>query len=373
MASPNDPNYPDPQQPDPQGQSPSKGPGAEVPSDDASSQALSESLRSSFVIVKIIVFLLIGWFLTSLIFSVSSDERAVILRLGKAGSVLEPGYHWRLPFVDEVVRIPQGQVKSVRATNAWYAVDVAGNPLMSARAATLDPAAHGYTLTEDGNILHVRATLQYRITDAKAYAFNHVTASNTVAHFLNNALYYAASQFTAEEALWRDQAGFKQTVERRIRALMPQAEGAELGIELESTTIEKNPPLQIERSFTQLQDVTSRREQQISEAEGSASELLATARGEANRILSQAQSRTNEYLQSLSADAEYFQDVLPQYQSQPELLRTRLLVETTQNVLTNSRTKFIVTGREGGTPREVRIQLNRIPEPPGQTNRAQGR
>src|ERR671914_339428 len=53
------------------------------PTEDAGSQALSEALRSSFVIVKIVLVIMVLVFLGSGFFVVQPQEKAVILRLGK--------------------------------------------------------------------------------------------------------------------------------------------------------------------------------------------------------------------------------------------------------------------------------------------------
>ena len=50
---------------------------------DASSQALSEALRSSFAIIKIVMMLMVAAFFSSGFFTVGPSEKAVILRFGK--------------------------------------------------------------------------------------------------------------------------------------------------------------------------------------------------------------------------------------------------------------------------------------------------
>src|SRR5436190_353123 len=66
--------------------------------EDAGTQALSDALRSSFAIVKVLMFVLVLAFLGSGIFTVSSQDRAMILRFGKpvgagADQLLGPGLH----------------------------------------------------------------------------------------------------------------------------------------------------------------------------------------------------------------------------------------------------------------------------------------
>src|SRR4051794_40997920 len=97
-----------------------KQPGTPVPlaSEDAGSQALSDALRSSFNIVKIVLFGLLLVFLGSGFFQVGPQERAIILRFGKPQGVgekalLTPGFYWAWPApIDEIKRIPAAQIQS---------------------------------------------------------------------------------------------------------------------------------------------------------------------------------------------------------------------------------------------------------------------
>src|SRR4051794_28731271 len=95
---------------------PAPGPIPERAQEDAGSTALAEALRSSFAIVKILMIVLVIAFFASGIFTVNSQQKAIILRFGKpvgAGpdQLLGPGLHWSFPSpIDEVVKIPIGEI-----------------------------------------------------------------------------------------------------------------------------------------------------------------------------------------------------------------------------------------------------------------------
>src|SRR5262249_50314631 len=158
------------------------------------------------------------------------------------------GLHWAWPApIDEVVRVPISQIQSVSSTVGWYATtpeaELSGNE--DPPGLSLNPATDGYVLTSDGNILHSRATLQYRITDPITYVFNYVNASNIVQNALNNALLYAAARFKVDVA-WRDLNAYREAVRTRVEALVDQQK---LGISLEPITVETKPPRQVKEDF----------------------------------------------------------------------------------------------------------------------------
>ena len=144
--------------------------------EDAASQALNEALGSSFFLVRILGVLLLGAFIVSCIFTVDPNEVAVVLRFGKPvgtgpDQLLRQGIHLAFPSpIDEIVRIRSGEAKTVVATNAWYATNAEMEATKQGPDAnpSLNPGADGYSLTSDGNILHMRATMTYRVTDPVA-------------------------------------------------------------------------------------------------------------------------------------------------------------------------------------------------------------
>jgi hypothetical protein len=71
----------------------------------------------------------------------------------------------------------------------------------------------------------------------------------------------------------------------------------------------------------------------------------------------------DQLVQGLAAEARFFQDQLETYRQNPALYRDRLRVDTITRILTNSSDKFFLPSRADGERREVRIQLNREPQP----------
>src|SRR6059036_2184619 len=135
--------------------------------EDAGAQALSEALRSTSTIVKVLMGALVAAFVFSGVFTVKPNQVAVKLRLGKpvgvgAEQLLKPGLHWKLPYpIDDVVLIPVGESHTVTSTAGWYSQtreDAAAGRKPTPKG-MLQAGVDGYTLTGDGNIIHARATM----------------------------------------------------------------------------------------------------------------------------------------------------------------------------------------------------------------------
>jgi len=125
---------------------------------DAAGKSLSEALRISFIILKVIMVVLVLAFLASGFKTVGSDEKAIVLRFGKIRGVtnervLGPGLYWIFPYpVDEMVRIPVERKVNLGVNTFWHQQtkdDVLGESVKKRRLLSekLDPIKDGYCLT----------------------------------------------------------------------------------------------------------------------------------------------------------------------------------------------------------------------------------
>lgn len=339
--------------------------GQAVPTDDASSQALSEALGSSVWLMKAIVAVLAAAFIASCIFTVKPNEIAVVLRFGKprgAGPemILKQGLHFALPYpIDEIVRVRVGEVQTVYSRTPWAYIDPAeesvGKITPPKDRDRLNPAADGHVLMADGNILHARGTVKYRITDPVAYAFRFGSVSNLLANALNNAIYHASSTFHSDEALYKDQAGFREAVRQRLDNWIARTQ---LGVTIDLLEVQTAAPGYVADFFDAVTKAEQTRSSKISDAEGEANSIVGKAAGEAQAILAGGQVASNALVQAVFADADAFARQREFYKQNPELFRRRLLADSISRVMTNANHVFFLESDE------LRLLLNRGPQTP---------
>jgi membrane protease subunit HflK len=343
-------------------------PVAETPVD-AGSQALSEALRSSFGIVKVVMVLLVCVFLGSGFFTVGPQERAIIIRLGKPvgegeNALLGPGPHWSLPYpIDEYRKVPITAIQRVTSTIGWYATtpeaEQAGNDYTPQTVTTpINSLVDGYALTADKNIVHTRATLIYHIAKPIDFVFNFVNASNMVQNALDNALLAAASSYKVDDILTHDLAGFKDAVRKRVTA---QVEGQELGVVIEECQVESRAPRQLIEPFQSVVDAEIKRGKALNEARSYEAQVISKASADAQSRINGAESERARLVNDVNSQAERFKEILPKYQENRELFVRQRLLEVMSRVLTNAQDKIFLTEGPGGKSKELRLLLNREP------------
>lgn len=334
---------------------------------DPGSQALATALKSSFGIVKVVMVILLLVFLGSGFFTVGPQERAIKLRLGRPvgegqEALLGPGAHFAMPYpIDEVVKVPITELQRVTSTVGWFFItpeqEVAGTEPMA--GPSLNPAMDGYLVTADQNIIHARATLNYRIEDPITYVFNFTAASNAVLNALNTALVQSAAQFKVDDILTRDVFGFKDAVKRRTAELLAVHQ---LGVVVEQLEVSSRPPLFLKADFARVTDAVQKRDKVINEARTIENQVLSKAGADAAGLTNAAASEAVWLVENLKAEASRFNDLLPKYRANPQLFVQLRLTETMGLVMTNVQDKIFLSDSPDGKTRELRLLLNREPQ-----------
>ena len=350
------------------GQEPAE-PTPPTPPVDSGSQALAEALRSSFAVVKAVMILLLAVFLFSGFFTVGPQEKAIKLRFGKPVGegdkvLLGAGPHWAWPYpIDEVVKVPITEIQQVKSTVGWFAqtsLEEAADAEPQPRP-SLNPTIDGYTITADGNIVHTKATLSYRIEEPVRYVFGFVNASNAVQNALNNALIATAARFKVDDLLTRDRIGFQDAVGRRVRQII---ETQKLGVIVEQCIVQSRPPGQLAEAFRNVVRAEVNRSKMLNEALSYENQITNKAGADASAVISIAQSDRTRMVQSVAADATRFKGLLSKYERNPDLFRQQQLVQTMGRVFTNASEKIYLPARADGKSRELRLLLNREPPKP---------
>jgi membrane protease subunit HflK len=337
---------------------------------DPGSQALSEALRSSFGIVKLVMVLLVLVFFGSGFFTVGPQEQGMIIRLGRPvgegkAALLGPGLHYAWPYpIDEFVKVPITAIQKVTSTVGWYATtpeqEAAGTEMPVGPNSPMNPLVDGYVLTADNNILHTRATLTYHIAEPIVYVFSFVNASNAVQKALDNALLYAGSRFNVDDILTHERVRFQEEVRRRTVALV---ESQNLGIVVEECQVQSRAPRQLKDAFDNVIRAEVTRDKLVRDALTSENQVLSRASADAQALINSAEADRTNLVNEVRSQADRFNDLLPKFRQNPSLFAEKRLTETLGRVFTNSQDKIFVTTDTGagafGDRKELRLQFNR--------------
>lgn len=306
------------------------------------------------------------YFLGSGMFTVSSQERAIVLRFGepirRAGQVeLGPGLHWAFPYpVDEVIKMPVAQLQTVRSTVGWYNVtpEQEAADIVPDHGNSLSPLSEGYAITGDGNIIHARAIVRYRVTEPLKFHLNHSHGATVMTNLVDHALTYAAARYRVDDALRRDVAGFKELVLKRLEELVASHD---LGVTVEASDVVTREPRQVKADFDAVLAAEIERGKTVSDAQSYANRVVNEARGQATARINAGETDRSRLVQAVASEAQKFASLLPEYRKNPAFFTARLQTEALGRAFTNAQDKFYLPleGRD-----QLWLHLNREAEKP---------
>ncbi|MHC5059727.1 MAG: protease modulator HflK [Planctomycetota bacterium] len=389
---------------------------------DVASRFLSDALRVSFLILKLIMLVLIILFFAWGVFRVQPNEQAMVLRLGKIrgigqGRLLGPGLQWAFPApIDEVVRIVTKKKETVAIDSFWYfergSDRIKGKKPHPGR--TLNPLRDGYCLTRndtvvgtgenDYNIVHSKWVLTYTIgkpelffkniyyeAPAPGQDFSDVAPASLdplLKAMAEDAIVTTMVNYSIEEAI-QSESRIPNEVARLLQSKLDRINS---GIAVDSMQISERItwPLQVDAAFQASNKASQTSQKLVTEARGYAEQILNEAGGrDAKTILAElkapsltaeareellsrltgasqekislARAYKTKTVETAKANAEYLSRLLPEYKKRPKLVLQKLYQDAIEEVLNNADEKVFLQPSIAGKGKELRILINRDP------------
>jgi membrane protease subunit HflK len=250
------------------------------------------------------------------IFLISPAEQAVILRFGKFVRTLGPGPHWIPPLLER-----RYTVNIQRVDSFPYESEM---------------------LTQDGNIVHVKIQVQYRIADLKNFLFNVVSPTETLHQAASSSLRQIVGQMNLDPILTTGREDLAQRVTELLQKTLLSYQS---GIEVREVTLQSSkPPEAVTLAFDDVIKATEDQKRYINQAEAYAKKRVLTAQGEVSRITQEADAyRYAAVAQATGATAQYLALLRP-YQAAPAVTRERLYLDTVTEVLKNTQNILVDGG-----------------------------
>jgi membrane protease subunit HflK len=263
--------------------------------------------------------------LANLSFQVKPEEVGLVLRLGRHVRTTEPGLHFKLPFIEQVLRVPvQRQLKeefgfrtTVPGIQSQYAADRFTN--------------ESVMLTGDLNVAVVEWVVQYRVTDPYMYLFKVRGLTDTFRSMSEAVMREVVGDRTVTEVLTVGRQEIATTSERLLQDLANQYE---MGIVIDQIVLQDvTPPDPVKPSWDEVNQAQQQRDRLINEARAEYNKVIPRAKGEAGQAILQAEGYALERVNGAQGDATRFKAVYDAYRRAPDVTRRRLYLETMQRVL----------------------------------------
>jgi membrane protease subunit HflK len=305
-------------------------------------------------ITKNIRFIIVGAIAVITIFSsfftVETEEVGVIMRFGKYVGEARPGLNFKVPFIDQVEYVPvQRQLKqefgyrttSAGVNSSYRKAGYGGESLM---------------LTGDLNLADVEWVVQFRINDPYNYLFKVRNADETLKDISEAAMRQIVGDRTVNEVLTVGRAEVASEAELIIQSISDEYE---LGIKIEQVVLQDaNPPDPVKPSFNGVNEAEQQRETLINQARADYNRVIPRAAGEAEQTIQQAEGYALNRVNTAEGEVSKFNDLYSEYIKAPEVTKTRIFLETMENILPKMGQKIITDEKGNNVIPLLQLQMD---------------
>lgn len=266
----------------------------------------------------IAIILLILW-LVSGFYIIAPAEKGVVTQFGRYVSTASSGPNWHVPFpIQTVMKIDVAKSQRANLNNLSM-------------------------LTQDENIVDVELGIQYNIRDAKNFLFNVFDPTITVASASESAIRQVIGQNDMDVILTDGRSKIAQDVHTELQAILDKYNA---GVNILNVNLQKaQAPAAVQAAFIDANKAREDEQRYINQAEAYRNEIVPLAKGEAKQEIEQAKGYKSRVTKIAEGETSRFLKVLEQYERAPEVTRSRLYIETLQDVL--SKTNKVLIDSDG--------------------------
>jgi membrane protease subunit HflK len=290
-------------------------------------------MKSAGIGVGLIGGVLVLIWLASGFFIVQEGQQAVITAFGRYSHTVDAGFQWRLPY--------PFQAHDTVSVTQLRSVDV-GRSTVAQSTGLRDSSM----LTQDENIIDIRFTVQYRLSDARAYLFENRDPDGAVVLAAESAVREIVGRSRVDSVLYEQRDAVAADL---VKSIQNQLDRLKAGIIITNVNVQNvQVPEQVQAAFNDAVKASADRDRFKNEGDAYASDVIPRAQGAASRLREESEAYRARVVAQADGDAQRFRSVLAEYQKAPVVTRDRLYIDTMQQIYGNV-TKVLVDTKNGGS------------------------
>ena len=259
------------------------------------------------------------------LYRVGQGEEALVITFGEVTDTKGPGLYWRIPGIQRII---SESVTTIHDVEYGYRTAQSGNTRVAAQYT--NELNESVMLTNDNSIVQLEAIYQYTIRDVKQYIFDVDDPRGTLHLAFEAILRRNVQNKSLDEALLN-----KDAIEREVlpdfQALIDSyAMGVKInGVHIQNITV----PDAVTASYEDVNNAKNEKTRRLDEAQTYENKVLPLAKSTAYELTQKAEAYKVSTVAEAEAEVALFKAVYEKYQAQPEITRSRMLIETMESVL----------------------------------------
>lgn len=311
------------------------------------------------IVIGVLV-LLVAWAAMTSFYTVQPEERAVVKRFGDVIGISDPGLHFKLPFgIDQTQFVATERVLKQEFGFRTQQVRDQGGTEYSER----DFEGESAMLTGDLNIINVEWVVQYRINDPIKFLYEMREPTRTLRDISESVMRRVVGNRLGSEVLTVGRVDIQSQSRDEIQQIMDRYDAGIhiITVELQDVV----PPRAVQPAFNEVNEARQERERMINEAQKRVNQEIPRAEGEAIRMIAEAEGYATERVNRAIGESARFSAVLAEYRGAPEVTRSRLYLETLNEVLPTIGQVLVVQDEQVGPLPLLDVNRQRAPRQTG--------
>lgn len=250
-------------------------------------------------------------------YQVRGQEQAVLITLGKAKAVTDPGLHFKLPLIQ--------QVRKVNTTIQGFSIgyDTGSN------ASDEDESL---MITADYNFVNVDFFVEYRFSDPVKALYASEDPVGILKNISQSCIRTVIGSYPVDDVLTTG----KNEIQAAIKTMIiERLEEQDLGIQLVNITIQDSEPPTVEvmEAFKDVETAKQGKETALNNANKYRNEQIPQAQARADGIIKAAEAQKTERINEATAQVARFNAMYEEYIKNPVVTRQRMFYEAMEEVL----------------------------------------
>lgn len=262
-------------------------------------------------------------------YEIKEQEQAVLITLGRAQAVTDPGLHFKIPFIQ--------QVRKVNTTIQGFAIGY------NAESNEIDED-ESLMITSDFNFIDVDFYVEYRYSDPVKALYASQDPLNILKNISQSCIRTVIGSYPVDDVLTTGKNEIQASIKEMILSRLAQHD---IGIQLVNITIQDSEPPTVEvmEAFKAVETAKQGKETALNNANKYRNEQLPSAQAQADGIIKDAEAQKLERINEATAQVARFNAMYEEYIKNPVITRQRMFYEAMENVMPDL--KIIIESPDG--------------------------
>ena len=314
----------------------------------AKDRAKNAAAKAGKGVVAVIVIIFAVYLLFGSIYSLKENEYAVVTTFGVPKVVEQSGIHLKIPFVQELEKVP----KTINGFPIGYRADT---------DESVD--SESFMITRDYYFVNVDFYVEYKVTDPVKYLYASESPVDILKMLTQSYIRDTIGLYDVDSVITTGKNEIQASIKEKIVGRLEQED---IGVQLVNITIQDaEPPTQeVIEAFKAVETAKQKAETVINDAKAYQNAQLPKAQAQADQLVQNAeylkQKRINEAVEQVAM----FNAMYAEYANNPQLTRSRMYYEAISEVLPGVKL-FVNTGTGSGSDVQMLLPLDALLAPTG--------